>query len=389
MRADSPPGIQENNVLDRREFLATAAAAALAASPIARAAAQKRGFAEQAYAKAIVIDALGGPGGFEPDLPDGDLSANALADVKASGVTAVNLTVNSVGNGPGKFEETVGGIAYAEQQITDHPDHFMKILTARDLAAAKSAGRMGLIYGFQDTSALDGQLGRLTMFHSLGVRIVQPCYNRRNLMGDGCLEPADGGLSTLGRELVAEINKLKILLDLSHAGARTQSDGIAASKSPMAITHTGCRALVDVPRNTHDRELKALADRGGVVGIYFMPFLRASGQPHAEDLIRHLEHAVNVCGEDHVGLGSDVGISGIKLDEKYAAFQRKFFEDRAKAGIAAPGEAADVFNLVPEYNDARRFFTLANDLTDRGWPAMRVEKILGANFVRLFGEVWG
>jgi membrane dipeptidase len=126
----------------------------------------------------------------------------------------------------------------------------------------------------------------------------------------------------------------------------------------LAITHTGCRALVDVPRNTHDRELKALADRGGVVGIYFMPFLRASGQPHAEDLIRHLEHAVNVCGEDHVGLGTDGGISGIALDQKYAEFQR-------------------------------RFFTLANDLSNRGWRATRIEKILGTNFARLFGEVWG
>lgn len=288
-------------MFDRREFLSAAVAAAVAASPIARAAAPKRGFAEQAYSKAIVIDALGGPGGFEPDVQDDALSASALADVKASGVTAVNLTVNSVGNGPGKFEETVGGFAYAEQMIVDHPDHFMKVLTGRDLAAAKATGRMGLIYGFQDSSMLDGQLDRLKLFHSLGVRVMQPCYNRRNLMGDGCLEPADGGLSTLGRELVAEINKQKILLDLSHAGARTQADGIAASKSPMAITHTGCRALVDVPRNTQDRELKALADRGGVVGIYFMPFLRASGQPHAEDLIRHLEHAVNVCGEDHVG----------------------------------------------------------------------------------------
>ncbi len=376
-------------MLDRREFLSTAVAAALAASPIARAAAPKKGFAEQAYAKAIVIDALGGPGGYDPDIAGDQLSASMLADVKASGVTAVNLTVNSVGNGPGKFEETVGGFAFAEQLIVDHPELFMKVLSARDLAAAKTSGRMGLIYGFQDTSMLDGQLDRLKLFHSLGVRIVQPCYNRRNLMGDGCLEPADGGLSTLGRELVGEINKLKILLDLSHAGAKTQADGIAASKSPMAITHTGCRALVDVPRNTHDRELKALADRGGVVGIYFMPFLRASGQPHAEDLIKHLEHAVNVCGEDHVGLGTDGGISGIKLDEKYAEFQKKFFEDRAKAGIAAPGEAADVFNLVPEYNDARRFYTLANDLTDRGWNAKRVEKVLGANFARLFGEVWG
>jgi membrane dipeptidase len=382
-------GTKENEVLDRREFLSSAVVASLAASPIARAAAPKRGFTDQAYAKAIVIDALGGPGGFDPDAPPGaGLSAADLADVKASGVTAVNLTVSSVGNGPGKFEETVATIAFSEGEIGKHPDVFMKILSGRDLAAAKTSGRMGFIYGFQDTSPLDGQLDRLAMFQALGLRIVQPCYNRRNLMGDGCLEPANGGLSTLGRELIGEINKLKLLLDLSHAGPRVQSEGIAASKTPMAITHTGCRALVDVPRNTHDSELKALADRGGVVGIYFMPFLRASGQPHAEDLIKHLEHAVNVCGEDHVGLGTDGGISGIELDEKYAAFQKKFFEDRAKAGIAAPGEAADVFNLVPEYNDARRFLTLANDLTDRGWPAKRVEKILGANFVRLFGEVW-
>src|SRR5262249_18348244 len=148
--------------------------------------------------------------------------------------------------------------------------------------------------------------------------IVQPTYNRRNLMGDGCLETADGGLSMLGHELIAEINRLNVLLDLSHAGPRTVSDGIAASRAPMAITHTGCRDLVDVPRNTYDRHLRALADRGGVAGIYFMPFLRASGQPHAEDLIRHLEHAVNVCGEDHVGLGTDGILSGIRLDATYA-----------------------------------------------------------------------
>lgn len=376
-------------MLDRREFLSSAVVAALAASPMARAAAPKRGFTEQAYAKAVVIDALGGPGGFEPDSTEPGFSAKTLADAKASGVTAVNLTVNNVGNGPRKFEETVAEIAFAERMIGAHPDYFMKVLKGADLKTAKDTGRMGFIYGFQDTSALDGDLDRLAVFHGLGLRIVQPVYNRRNLMGDGCLEPANGGLSTLGRELIAEINKQKLLLDLSHAGARTQAEGIAASKSPMAITHTGCRALVDVPRNTHDSELKAVADRGGVVGIYFMPFLRASGQPHAEDLLKHLEHAINVCGEDHVGLGTDGGISAIKLDDKYAAFQRKFFEDRQKAGIAAPGEAADVFNLVPEYNDEHRFFTLANDLSERGWNAKRIEKVLGANFARLFGEVWG
>jgi membrane dipeptidase len=217
---------------------------------------------------------------------------------------------------------------------------------------------------------------------------VQPTYNNRNLLGDGCMEKADGGLSKKGYDFIAEMNRLNLLLDLSHAGARTIAEGIAASKAPMAISHTGCRALADLPRNTRDSELKALADRGGVVGIYFMPFLRESGQPHAEDLIRHIEHAVNVCGEDHVGLGTDGSISGIPMTDAYKEWFRKSVEARQKAGISAPGESADVFTYVPEYNDPLRFKHLADDLVRRGWPSSRVEKLLGANFARLFTQVW-
>jgi len=195
-------------------------------------------------------------------------------------------------------------------------------------------------------------------------------------MGDGCLEPNDGGLSRLGRDWVTEMNRLHMALDLAHAGPRTMAEAIAASKAPVAISHTGCRALADLPRNTRDSELKALADRGGVAGIYCMPFLRTSGQPHAEDLIRHLEHAVNVCGEDHVGIGTDGWISRIELNKAYADFQRKFYEDRAKRGIAAPGESPTVFNLIPEYNSPRRFKTLADDLS-------RLERELRALYPQL------
>jgi membrane dipeptidase len=208
-------------------------------------------------------------------------------------------------------------------------------------------------------------------------------------MGDGCLEEADGGLSHLGYEFIAELDRLHMVLDLSHAGPRAITQGIAAGKAPMVISHTGCRALVDLPRNTSDESLCALADRGGVAGIYFMPFLRGSGQPHAEDLIRHLEHAVNVCGEEHVGLGTDGTISGIEITEAYRAYHRDFFETRRKAGLSAPGESAEVLNLIPEYNDPRRFLTLAVDLSARGWPSSRIDKLLGANFARVFSAVWG
>ena len=374
-------------MIDRRRFLAASSALVATSLPV-MAATGKRGYAQEKYARAVVIDALGGPGGDEETSTKQTLSPRALADIKASGVTATNITVHNPGNAPHMFEDAVTSLASWNEEIGLHPEHLLKVLSGGDLQAAKTTHRLGLIFGFQDTNMLEGDLTRVAVFHGLGLRIIQPVYNRRNAMGDGCLEPADGGLSTLGRELIQELNRLNILLDLSHAGPRTIAEGIAASKSPMAITHTGCRALVDLPRNTHDSSLKALADRGGVAGIFFMPFLRNSGQPHAEDVIRHLEHAVNVCGEDHVGLGTDGFISETPLNEKNAEAQRKFFEARQKAGIAAPGEAADVFNLVPEYNDPLRFFNLANDLSARGWPDARIEKILGGNFARLFQEVW-
>jgi len=383
-------------VINRRQLIGGAAAAAIiqpwsgarAAVNNARAA-TSGAYPRPRYDQAVVIDALGGLGEFNPDAPDdAPLSAQGLSDARDSGVTVVNFTVNDVGNGPNKFMAAVKNIADLERELALHPDALMKVVRGRDIQTAKASKRVGIVYGCQDTTMLEADLKNLRVFSNLGVRIVQPTYNIRNLMGDGCIEKADGGLSKMGYDFVAEMNKLNLLLDLSHAGPRTIAEGIAASKAPMAITHTGCRALVDLPRNTRDSELKALADRGGVAGMYFMPFLRETGQPHAADLIRHIEHAVNVCGEDHVGLGTDGSISGVPMTEAYLAFFKKEALARAKAGFAAPGESADVLTVVPEYNDPLRFYRLANDLKGRGWPDSRIDKLLGANFARLFAQVW-
>jgi len=378
-------------MLNRREIVGCAAAAALGQWTRVLAGAGAGGdFARSQYERAVVIDALGGLGEVDPSAADdAPLTPKGLADARESGVTAINLTINDVGNGPDKFVKTVTNIAQIEHELTLHPDLLMKILRGADIQSAKASRRLGVIYGCQDTTMLEGDLTKLAVFADLGVRIVQPTYNTRNLLGDGCMEKADGGLSKMGHDFVAQMNQLNLLVDLSHAGVRTIAQGIAASKAPVAISHTGCRALVDLPRNTGDSELRALAERGGVAGIYFMPFLRESGQPHAEDLIRHIEHAVDVCGEDHVGLGTDGSISGVALTDAYRAAFRKSVEARQKAGVSAPGESADVFTLVPEYNDPLRFKHLADDLVRRGWPSRRVEKLLGANFARLFTEVWG
>ena len=340
------------------------------------------------YAAAIVIDALGAPGGgsFGDRVP---LTATNLADVTASGLTAVNVTVGGVGSYTRDFEDALRNIAFWDGQIEAHPNVLMKIKGGADLAEAKKTGRCGLIYGFQDATPFGELLDRFDLFQDLGIRIIQLTYNLKNLVGDGCMEPRNAGLSLFGRDLVARMNQKRVLVDLSHCGERTTLDAIERSTQPVAITHAGCMAVADLPRNKTDEELRKLADKGGVVGIYLMPFLRTTGQPMAEDVVQHIDHAVNVCGEDHVGIGTDGVISPINVTPE---FRQKFREEIAKRrerGISAPGEREDAFTFVPDLNTPKRFETIASLLSKRGYADTRIAKILGGNFNRLFREVWG
>jgi len=373
-------------MIDRREFLVAGGLAGAALATQSGRSAESDARAN--YQRATVIDALGGPG--EPDgKPDSPLSAKALADVRASGLTAVNLTVSGVGSYAKDFDTTVRNIARWNAEIAAHPDVLLLVRKAVDIVEAKHSQRLGVIYGFQDATPMGEELDRVDTFGELGVRIFQLTYNRRNLVGDGCLEPGNAGLSKFGQALVERLNERRYLVDLSHGGERTTREAITASKVPVAISHTGCAALAPLPRNKTDAELKLLADKGGVVGMYLMPFLRISGQPTAEDLVRHIEHAVQVCGEDHVGIGTDGTISPVKFDDEY---RRKFaaeVAERRAAGVSAPGERPDVYTFLPDLNTADRFEKIGALLSKRGFSEGSVEKILGGNFAGLFASVWG
>ena len=374
--------------MDRREFLLAAGAAGAAlATPLQ--ASTPNPPPRPPKAKSFYIDSLGGLDGFDEPEPGRFVPAAPLLEaIRLRRLDAMITTLGEVGNGPDRFQKAVESIAEWDRLIAAHPGLLAKVDTAADLARARAAGRLGLIYTFQDTTALEGDAARVSTFAALGLRVLQLTYNKRNLAGDGALERSNAGLSDFGREVIARINQEKLLLDLSHAGQRTIAEGIAASKAPPAITHSGCRALVDFPRNTHDAEMRALADKGGVFGVYLMPFLRPKGQATAEDLLRHLDHAVNICGEDHVGIGTDNPLMGYVINDEARKRQRAFFEQRTKLGIAAPGEAPDVFNLVEGYNSADRYDRIAADLRRRGWSSTRIEKVLGNNWARLFREVW-
>ena len=179
------------------------------------------------------------------------------------------------------------------------------------------------------------------------------------------------------------------MVDLSHSGQQTCLEAARASSQPISINHTGCRALTDLPRNKTDEELRLVADQGGFVGIYFMPFLNPTGHATADDVVAHIEHAVKVCGEDHVGIGTDNTVSQIDDLQAYQAVLAKEIADRRAAGISAAGERPDTYPFVVDLRGPDQFRKLESLLAAKGWPEGRIEKIMGRNFLRYAETIWG
>jgi membrane dipeptidase len=371
--------------VDRRTLLA-GALATLAAGP---ALAQRRPAGPAWYDRAIIIDALGGTG--DPYAPDGQLrwSDRAWAETVGTGVTVVRDTVFPVGNSADPWSEYQKDIAFRQTVFGANPDRLLLVRSAADILKAKREKKFGVVIGTQDTSMVGPVLDRLAQMKKDGVMTVQLTYNLQNLSGDGSLEPSNGGLSNLGRETIRRIESEKLLLDLAHGGARTIDEAIAYAKRPLVISHTGARALMDHPRNVADASMKAVADKGGVVGVYFMPYLRADMHPAAADVIAHVEHVANVVGEDHVGIGTDNGVLPLNFDEATKKRMDDWQRQRIKLGIAAPGEAVGVYPYVAEYNSVDRYRRFAADLAKRGWSEARLEKLMGGNFLRVYRDAWG
>ena len=380
-------------MIDRRSLLM---AAALTAAPAASALTAP---APASRRRPLIVNALGGlenPNlalarsyGAATDSPTGDVDARARADARASGLTAVNITLGYV-FGPGDpFASTLSDLDAWDRLIADHPKDLIRIERAADFARARAEGRIGLIYGFQNAVQIGDAPERVDLFARRGVRVVQLTYNPANTLGDGSMAPLNRGLTPLGRQVVERLNAHRVMVDLSHSGERTCLDAIAASKQPISINHTGCRALCDLPRNKTDAELRGVAERGGFVGIYFMPYLKLTGHARAEDVVAHLEHAVTVCGEDHVGIGTDGSVTGIDDLAAYRAHLEAEIADRAAKGVGATGERADTYPFVVDLRGVDQFRTLERLLRRRGWRQGRIDKILGRNFVAYARAVWG
>lgn len=302
---------------------------------------------------------------------------SVFEDMRRGGLTAANCTCSIWEN----FRESMDNLARWQRLFRDNADLITQVFTTADIARAKREGRTGIILGWQNVSGIEDRIGYLGLFKALGVGVMQMAYNTQNMVGSGCYESRDSGLSDFGREVVAEMNRLGILCDLSHVGPRTSEDVIRASTRPVAYTHCLPAGLKAHPRNKSDEQLRFIAERGGFVGVtMFPPFLARGPQSTVDDYVEAIEYVSNLVGEDQVGIGTDFTqgygqpfFDWITHDKGYARRLTDFGEVINPEGLRTIGE----------------FPNLTAAMQKRGWKDSRIRKVIGENWVGVLKEVWG
>ncbi len=321
------------------------------------------------YEKAIVIDSL--------NVSNWESQA-VYESLRAGGVTAINATV-AVWEG---FEATMDNIAGWLTRFRRQSDTLLQIRSAEDIQRAKREAKTGVFLGFQNANPIGNRLDRLELFHALGVRAIQLTYNERNLLGNGCYERYDDGLSHFGLEAIREMNRLGILMDLSHVGDRTTLETIETSEQPVAFTHANARAYYNHPRNKTDEALKLLARKGGVVGANsFALFLRRGYASNVDDFAETIDDLVQRIGIDHVGIGNDFTQDQPKAFFDWLfAYQGTVYRDKNPLPYPVPQPAG--------LETPADFPHIAAALTRRNYAPADIRKILGENWLRLFRQVW-
>jgi membrane dipeptidase len=352
----------------RRVFVQSAAAAIAAAAAPGYAASLSR----SSYDDMLVIDALC----FGQEW--GDEVYAALRAANYSGI------VESLPRED--LQTAIDALVEWRERVASHPKQLMLALEAEDFSRAKATGRTAVMMNFQNSTMLEGEVANIDALHALGMRSFQLTYNFRNLVGDGCLERTNAGLSDFGLEVVERMNKVGVLIDLSHCGPQTTLDGIAFSDKPVGITHTMCAALRPHPRAKTDEQIRACAEKGGVVGMIALGYFIGpdpGGETTIENYADHIEHAVNVAGIEHIGISTDFppqGISPWATYEKWYTPRTKFFK---------PSYELRWPPWIPELDTTDRYRNLLAVLEKRGWSGNDMERLLGLNWVRLFKDTIG
>lgn len=355
--------------ITRREALGTMAGAVTVAMVPAAAGDPLADF----YSDALVIDALS----FGKDWTDAEFGA-----LRAAGYSGI---VESLPRQD--LQTAIDALVGWRERTSRHSESLLLALSASDFERAQREGKTAVVMNFQNATMLEADVDNVNALHALGMRSFQLTYNYRNRLGDGCLERTNAGLSEFGVEVVERMNAVGVMVDLSHCGRQTTLDGIAFSSRPVAMTHTMCETLRrNHPRAKTDEQIRACADKGGVVGIAALGYFLGpdpGGETTIEAYADHIEHAASVAGHEHVGLSSDFPPQGI---ESWAT-RENWYEPRLKS--FKPSYEVRWPPWIPALDTPTRFLNIARVLERRGWKPRELELLLGRNWLRLFRDTIG
>lgn len=303
-----------------------------------------------------------------------------------SGATVLNLTLADAADG---FEDAVRKIERVRSLIARDPDRFLLARTVRDIRRAKAEGKVALVLNFQNGRPIEDRLQHLEIFHEIGLRNMQLTYNERNFIGDGCLEPANSGLSAFGRRVVKEMNRLGMVIDLTHVGERTTLEAMDLSERPCVFSHSNPRRRADSPRNISDDQMRRCAERGGVIGVCgWGPICWTGGDepPGIEQFVGHIAYIADLVGIDHVGVATDSTSSmrmahivehATEVNAAYPTVTGRFVE---RFGTGLETRYPVSITHLPQVT-AR---LLAGGLSES-----EVAGVMGGNFLRVWEQVWG
>lgn len=308
-----------------------------------------------------------------------NFKAADFAPYKESGINVFHIAIGT--GGPDAYLETLRFLSGYNSLIAQHDEWFERVDTPERLDAIKTSGKVGILLGIQNSEHFR-KVDDVDYFYGVGQRVSQLTYNARTLIGNGSTERRDDGLSDFGVSIVERMNKVGMAVDVSHCGDKTTLDAFDVSKKPVLITHSNCRALnPGHPRCKTDEAIKAMAAKGGVMGITEVRMFVSAKEPTGLDaMLDHFDYVRNLVGAEHLGIGSDIDLAGYdamppeELKQLKAAYKGSYgFRDKVD---------------IDGYTFAKRPFDLAEGLVRRNYSSADIEGILGGNFQRVLKEIW-
>ena len=310
-------------------------------------------------------------------------SREIFEQMRTGNVSCVHVTICYWEN----FRETVANISQWHRRLEQHADLIRPVKTADDVRRAQQEGRTGIVFGFQNCSPIEDDVGLVQVLHELGARFMQLSYNNQSLLATGCYEAEDPGITRMGKEIIREMNRVGLVIDMSHSAERSTLEAIEYSTRPIAITHANSHAWMPALRNKSDTVLKALAESGGMIGFSLYPHhLKNKTQCRLEDFCAMVARTAELMGVEHIGLGSDL-CQG-HPDSVVEWMRNGRWSKTLDYGEGSKAQAG--FPAQPEwFRDNRDFKNIAAGLHDVGFSAPEVDRIMGRNWLEFFERSFG